>query len=175
MEIKIDVSNVDLSSVIDAQYRQVGEDEYASSGVRLGDVVASRIADDLKRDDSYLGLRKRVMGIRDEEIRALVRDQVTAALEAPLQQTNHYGEPTGQSTTLRELIMVEATKFFTEKTGDYNSPKFTAAERAIAAAVKDVLTKEITELVAEEKKKVVAAVRSKAGEIIADAVKQGLR
>jgi hypothetical protein len=175
MEINVSVENVDLNSEIAGH---IYDEESDSQRHRtLGDAVAYEIANDLKRDQFYGELKKRVNTIRDEEIRKLVSAEITAAMSADIPLTNGYGEQVGKTTTLRELIVAEGRKFFTEKrraNGRYDGPTSTAAQDVVAAMVKDALTKELATAVAEEKTRVVEAVRAKGAELIGDAIKQGL-
>lgn len=148
--------------------------------VTLADAIVNAAVSRLFKEDEYRemlnGLRKRVAQIRDEEIRALVKPELEAAMVAPIVATNQWGEPISSKTgTLRELIIAQASKFFGEKTGDsYRGPQLTAAERVVDEAVKKELTAELQAAVADEKAKVVAAVRAKAAELIATAVREGV-
>lgn len=171
MDITVSVGDVDLNTKFDDGYDSDGEHRTRT----LGSAVAARIFVDVKREEHYGEFRRLVETIRAEEIRKAVAEQVAEAMVAPVQQTNSYGEPIGKATTLREMVVAEAHRFFTAKTGDYNKPHHTDAERAVALMVKDLMAKELAGIIAEEKAKVVAAVQAKAGSIIADAVKAGLR
>ena len=68
--------------------------------------------------------------------------------------------------------MAEAKKLFTER-ADYGRGS-TLAQRIVAEAIGSAFTRELAAAIADEKAKVVAAVRAKAAELIADAVKQGV-
>lgn len=171
MDITVNVGDVDLNTKFDDGYDSDGEHRSRT----LGSAVAARIFTDVKREEHYGEFRRLVDTIRAEEIRKAVAEQVAETMAAPITHTNSYGEPVGKVTTLREMVVAEAHRFFTARTGDYNKPHHTDAERAVAAMVKDLMTKEIAGIIADEKAKVVAAVQSKAGSIIAEAVKAGLR
>lgn len=177
MEIKIDVSNVNLDSEIGDEIVDIDEDGNVikTTGHTLRQLVAQHIFTDLKRETRYNQMRELVNTIRTEEIRKLVQAQVTEAMDAPFRRTNSYGEPTGETVTMRTLVLDEARKFFTEKTGDYNQPKFSGADRAIGAAVKDVMQKELADLVKAEKAKTIAALQGNVAKVLTQAVEQGLR
>jgi hypothetical protein len=170
--LNIEINGLALDTVVGAGYND--------EPITLLDAIINAAVVRLSKEDEYRevhgGLRKRVAAIRDEEIRALVKPELEAAMTAPITPTNHWGEPTtGKTTTLRELIVAHATKFFTEKTDEgYNRPQSTAAQRVVAEAVEKELTAELRAAVADEKAKVVAAVRAKAAELIATAVKEGV-
>jgi hypothetical protein len=106
VEISVNVKNVDLSSVIDGKARVYNpdSDEYDCAARTSGEAVSQHIAEDLKRDESYGALRKKVLDIRNEETHAQVAPIVAAAIEEPIRRTNTYGEATSGTTTLRELI-----------------------------------------------------------------------
>ena len=173
--LNITITDLGLDTIIGVGYRD--------EPVTLVDAIVKEAVSQLTKEKGYDevrdGVRKRVALIRDEEIRALVRPELEKAMVAPITQTNSWGEPiVGKPTTLREMILAEATKFFTEKKGEDSygrGPKQTAAERVVAELVRTELVKEMTAAFAEEKNKVVAAVQAKAAEMIAKAVKDGLR
>lgn len=171
MDITVNVGDVDLNTKFDDGFNSDGEPNERT----LGSAVAARIFGDVKREAGYGEFRKLIDTIRAEETRKAVAEQVAETMAAPIQQTNGYGEPVGKAMTLREMVVAEAHRFFTARTGDYNKPHHTDAERAVALMVKDLMTKELTAVIADEKTKVVAAVQAQAGSIIAEAVKAGLR
>lgn len=171
MNINVTVDGVDLNSELDYGY----DDEGGRVAKTLGAEVARRIANDLMRSDEYSGLRREVAVLREEEIRAQLKPFVTSALEKGVQKTNGFGEPTGEPTTLRELILAEFNKYLTSKVdSSYRSNGQTVVQKFVTDAVEQVVKKELAAAIAEEKAKVVAAVRAKAAELIAQAVKEGV-
>lgn len=167
--LNIQITDLSLETIVGAEY---------DGALTLADLIVNAAVTRLMKDGEYSeiqgGLRKRVGQIRDEEIRAFVKTELVGAMAAPIYRTNAYGERSGQETTLRELIVEHAKDFFTKKTGDYNRPQYTAAERVVTAAVEKELTKELAAAIADEKAKVVAAIRAKAADLIAQAVKEGV-
>lgn len=175
MEIKIAVESVDLTSVIGEWREYDVEGDYVGTGEKtLGDAVAAQIAADLKRDEGYSTLRRRVMELRDQEIRTQIAPIVAKAIEDPVQRTNEYGRPVGEPTTLTELIVKEVHAYLTRRSDQYRSGSQTVVEKFVADAVDKVVKRELAEVIVEEKAKVVAAVRAKAAELIAQAVKEGV-
>lgn len=152
-------------------------EEYVKNPVTLGDAVAGKLTAMLVKDERYASLRKRFLEIREEEIRRAVQPIVIDAINAPVQKTNTFGEATGGTTTVRELIVAEAKKI-AERPFDtsYNSRSGneTALGKFVREQIAAAFTKELAAVVAAEKAKVVAAVRAKAADLIADAVKQGV-
>lgn len=178
MDINVTVDGldgIDLTTVIAqrVRYDEDGERD-VTTDVTLGERVAALVAAKLTKDNEYPGLRKRYLDIRTEVIRELVTPIVAEAISGPIQKTNHYGEPTSGTTTLRELIMTEVSTVINQKADRHSSSGQTMLQRNISQAVKTILEKELAEVVAAEKAKVVAAVRAKAADLIADAVKQGI-
>lgn len=172
--LNITITDLGLDTVIDGDYEHGGR--------TLADAIVDRAVTALTKDQEYRevhgGLAKRVSQIRDEEIRERVRVEIKKVMAQPIHATNQWGERTSGETTLLALIVAQAEKFFTEKrTKDSydRSPAMTGAQRVIAEMVQASLTKELAAIFAEEKAKVVKAVQGKAAELIAQAVKDGLR
>jgi hypothetical protein len=171
--LNITITGLGLDTVVGAAYE---------GALTLADMIVAEAARNLAKDKDYQevygGLRNRVAMVRDDEIRARVKAEIDDAFGVPVVATNQWGEPTGKATTLRALILAEAEKFFTEKRGKdryNNGPTMTGAERVVAALVAEELTKEMAAAFRVEKERVVAVVREKAAELIAAAVKEGLR
>lgn len=167
------IDGIDLATIIGERRRYDHDlEETIGSDVTLGDQVARLIAAKLTKDDEYDGLRKRFLAIRDGEIREAVKPLVAEAVAGAIALTNSYGEPTGKTTTMRELVMVEAKKALTERTDYGRGP--TLAQRIVAEETGRAFQSELAAVIKVEKEKVVAAVRAKAADLIADAVKQGV-
>lgn len=171
--LNITIEGLALDTVIDAEH---------GDGRTLADAIVDRAVATLTRDQEYRevhgGLAKRVSLIRDEEIRERVRVEIDKVMAQPIHATNQWGERTGGETTLLALIVAEGEKFFTEKrkTDSYDrGPALTGAQRVVAELVQKHLVKELAALFAEEKARVIEAVRGKAADLIAQAVKDGLR
>jgi len=173
MEIKVDVSNISLDSVIGTHYTQTGEDTYRDEPETLADVVAAQIALALQKDEEFKTLRARVLDLRNEEIREQVKPIVAAAIAAPVQRTNSYGSPVGEPVPLTELIVKEARDVLTKRDG-YGRDSLTLVQKIIRDEVDRAIKHELADIVAEEKAKVVAAVRAKAADLIATAVREGV-
>ena len=175
MNINVSVDNIDLTSVVgDVRQYDDDRDEYVTEGRTLGDLVAEKVAKSVRESDAYPGLKKRVADIREEEIRALVAPDIEAAMTEPIRKTNHYGKVTGQTTTMRELILDEAQKFMAKPADTYNRDRGTVLQKWVRDAVETTIKTELAEVLKDEKAKVVAAVRAKAADLIAQAVKEGI-
>lgn len=170
MQINVTVDEVDLTAPAGERYdREYGDRVPAT----LGEIVAEKLVEHLVRDDSYPTLRQVLVSIREQEIRTRINVEVERAFEQPLQKTNSYGEPIGGGTTLRDLIMDEVKKFLNTaiKRDSYDrNPAKTAAQAFVAEQVRDVLTKELSAALAEEKAKVVEVVRNEGARVLTAAV-----
>lgn len=176
MEIKIIVEGpIDLDTVIGEHYVYDDED-----GHREPRLLVDALVDELARraivgkDEGWASLRQRVESIRTEMIRERVAVEIEAAMTNPYPVTNHYGEPSGKVTTLREEIVRLAGEALRMDRSNAYSRRPTKAETVILEAVDLVMAKELHAVVADEKAKVVAAVRAKAADLIATAVKEGV-
>jgi ubiquinone biosynthesis protein UbiJ len=164
--------DIDLSTPVGQHHVQVSEDDWTTEAQTLGDVVAAQISAAVQRDDGYRTFKKRVLEIQDEQIHEQVRPVVAAAIEASTQPTNAFGHPTGAPLTLTELIVKEAREVLTKR-ADYGRGS-TYLEKVVAEAVDKAIKKELAEAITDEKAKVVAAVRAKAADLIAQAVREGV-
>ena len=175
MNITVNVDSVDLTSVVgDVRRYDEDSDSYHLEGQTLADLVVEKIAKRVQESDAYPGLKNRVAEIRVEEIRARVAAEVEAVMADPVRQTNHYGEPTGTTTTMRELILAEAKKFLSQPVDAYSRDKGTVLQAWLRQEVEKTIKTELAAVLADEKAKVVAAVRAQASTLIAEAVKRGL-
>jgi len=146
MEIKVTVDNVDFESVVGHRY----DDEGDRVDATLADKVAEELVTRAMRDTGYRQFTQHIADIRDEEIRAKVAAEIEQALTKPFQRTNHYGEPTGETTTLREQIAKEARDALSmaKNSNSYNTPRHVEGlaktiQTEAASAVRTLLQKEI--------------------------------
>lgn len=169
-----------------AEYSQVGEDEWRTEPMTLLEAIIAtageRLVQHAKKDgmkDSYTTLADRIRLIRDEEIRASVRPFIIEAVTKVIQPTNALGEPNGESTTLGELIVAEATKQLAKRQSASSGSSFlrgdpTLLESIIAEQVGAALTKELRGALDEAKAEVLAAVREKGNEVLTEALARAL-
>lgn len=143
-------------------------------GRTLADLVCRAALNKLAKGPEWDNLNDRVRKITDEEIRAHVTELLKDALTGDLRRTNTYGEPHGEPTTLRTLISEEARRALTALTDNYRGPRETVVGKLVREEVERALKTELVEAIADEKTKVVAAVRAKAGQLIAEAVTKGV-
>lgn len=173
MQININVTDldaVDLDTIVGEEVAwynpETEETEYRPR--TLGDVLIDRllIAMTSHKDSWRDSLQARVTKLRDETIRAAIEPMVQQVLDAGFQPATRYGEPVGEPTTLRELIMDEVGTYFKPK-DRYNKSPF---QTLLAAEVNAAFTKELRDAIAAEKEKAQALVREHAAKIMAQTI-----
>ncbi len=182
MQINVTVDGldgVDLHTVIGEQVTQYDEDGVAIQGdqLTLGDLVAQKLADKIYSGLDYEHrhqLAKTAAAERVKLIRERLEPQVEEALNGAIRKTNNYGEPTGQTTTMRELVIAEITQVIGAKGDRYSSNQKSLLDTVVNGQVAAALQGELKKAFDAEREKVVAAVRAQAAELVAQAVKQGL-
>jgi hypothetical protein len=115
----------------------------------------------------------RVRAIRDEIIRDAVAPIIEEALSGEIIRTNGYGEPTGQPTTLREIITKDAQAALKlvprANRGTRSSYDMTPATKVMEAEVDRVVTAEVKAIVQQVKDETRDAIREAAATQIAAA------
>lgn len=142
------------------------------------DLVLQMAADRLVRQVMREGydwrgdLRKRVNSIRDEVIAEKLRPDIEAAFAGPIQKTNNYGDPVGEPTTLREVVVGRVEEWLKSSDRDsFRNPKgLTKPQQLIAEEVDRVLAREMKDAIAAAKAEVVAAVQAKGAELLAQTI-----
>lgn len=165
-ELNITTPQLELSTIVDR--------DYEGNEVTLADKICKSAVSRLAKDASWNGLTVRVHRIRDEEIRRQVGEIVAEAISADVRRTNSFGEPTGDAKTLREVIVEEARAALTKPVDPYDRGRGTLLQKIIREEIGAAFRKELVEVVAEERAKVVAAVRAQAADLIARAVVEGV-
>jgi hypothetical protein len=168
MDINVTVSDVTLDTLV----REA--DEYRDGGgSTIADVVADKLVKRITSDgDTWTPLRDKITGIRDGEIRAAVAPLIAEALTKSLTLTNTWGEPTGKTTTLAEVIAAEARKQLTQPVNDsyHSSDKRSIVQKLVA----DEVRKAFADVVAAEVAKARDLVSAEIGQMVAASVKAGL-
>jgi hypothetical protein len=143
-------------------------EEYAYADVTLADEIVLQVAGSLMEGRQQEVLRERIAAVTNEEIRAKVRELLTAALEKGFQPTNGYGQPQGPRTTLEELLVAEFHKAMAGKRDSYNNNPG-ILEKLLREEVGLVFTKELKPVIDQAKKDAKAAVEAHAAKFLADA------
>jgi hypothetical protein len=176
MNITVNVDEVSLDTVVAEVlgYDHETGESYPERERTIGDIVAEKLLERVinhDRGSGYQGLLTQVREIRAEVIREAVRPQVEEAIAAPVQKTNSYGDPIGEPTSLRDLIVAEARKAVNEPADRYSSRGGSFLQQAIEKAVKDALADEIKSAVEAARKGVAGEI----GKTVAAAVDAGLK
>ncbi len=165
MNITVNVDEVTLQSLI----REATE---YSGPHTVGDEVASQIVTRILSDhDLWPPLRDKVTEVRDEVIREKVTPLIAETFARTLTKTNVYGEATGQTTTLSEVIVAEAKRIMTQPNDSYSRSRRTVLQEMVADEVKRALGAEIADAV----KKARELVSGQIGDMVSAAVAEGLR
>jgi len=157
VNITVTVDEVTLDTVVadGIRYNEDGEPYRTIDGqATIADLVAAQITERLSKEDAWGGLRKRASEIRAEAIREAVRPQIEEAIAKPIQKTNSYGEPVGEPTTLRELIIDEARKAVNEPVDKYARDKGTFLTQAVKREIQAALSAEIADAVKQARQQV---------------------
>lgn len=167
MNITVQVDEITLDTVI----RKIYDDDDGPATYTVGDAVAFQLVDRIVRSESWPSLRDRVTEIRDEAIRDRVAPLIEEALTGSIQKTNLYGEPTGQQTTLREVIMAEVKRAMTKPTDSYSR----SGQTIVGKIVADEVSKAFTTVVRDEVEKAKALVAEQIGAAVAERVQATLK
>ncbi|MEU8035691.1 hypothetical protein [Streptosporangium sp. NPDC049078] len=138
----------------------------------LAELICRQALDKLAKGPAWDDLAKRVREITTEEIRAHVTALIKDAMTGDLRRTNTYGEPYGEPTTLRTLIAEEAKTALTRPSD--RSSRTTVLQELVRNEVVAAMRAELSTAIADERAKVVAAVRTQAAQLIAEAVTAGV-
>lgn len=156
MEINVSVSDVKLSDVVEQHYDEDGEVRGATTVLDL--VVAEVVKQNRTVLTSF------VREVRTELVREALAPVVAEAIAAPVQKTNIYGEPDGQPTTLRELVLTKVREVLTEPVDKYDRAKGTLLSSIVRKEVEEAFRKEVAAELAEAR----ASVRKRVVEIAAE-------
>lgn len=164
---------IDLDKYLVAFRGYDGDGELIEQPQTLEEVVleraASIVADRVSRDESK-GLRDRVHGITQEEIRARIIPVVEAAITSPIQRTNDYGNPVGEAVPLTDEIVRLTHAYLNGQGGGYSRDRGTPVQQFIKEAVKKVVDAEFAAAVKEAKGQIAAAVHGQLAGLMQKAV-----
>lgn len=126
---------------------------------------------DMERSQ-YSEVYRRIASIRDETIAELVRPQIEEALERSFTRTNSFGEPTGETTTLREVIVEEAKRWLTKPGDGFSRRGETNVQHLINQEVDRALTSELKAAIQDARHEVTEAVKAKGAEVLTETIKR---
>jgi len=132
---------------------------------------------EVKGGNWHDAFHERVKRIRDEEIVSYVRPLIEEALQVSVQQTDAFGTPRGEPTTLRDLILKKVKdelRLTADSRGSYRDTK-SLLEQVVDGAVRRELGRELRDAVAEGRKQVLAAVKDEAAAVIGETIARHAR
>lgn len=169
MQIEVKVGDIDLSTVAPGCYGPHDE------AMTVGDLVVAEVARQFMATDDYRTLRARIREIRDEVIHAQITPMIAEAVAKPIQRTGAYGDPIGEPISMREVVVDEARKILqSTPQGSYDRNAQSLGRKLIHEMVEKEMRAELTEVIKEERQKVIDAVRAQAAELITEAVTKGV-
>ena len=164
MDINVTVSEVTLDSIVRQGYD--GE-----AGATIADLVAAQVVQRLaSNNQEWYELHRTVTEIKREVIREAVLPMIEQAITEPIQKTSAYGDPIGEPTTLRSVIVDEARKLLDKRADSYGSSQ-TVLQKIVAEEVKTAFAAEIKDAVAKAR----ASVADEIGKQVASAVAAAMK
>ncbi|SRR6266851_4750600 len=163
MEFTVEVSDVDLATELRPETEYQHSETIGDAVVR---VLANRFADNRAL---WPPLMQRVTELRDKEITQQIAPLIAEAIGASFTKTNAFGESTGETSTLREVIVAEVARTVTKPVSSGYS------ETLLQKIVREEVAKTFTNVVRNEVAKARDLVGDRIGAEIASAVKAGLR
>lgn len=172
MKIEIVIPEVTLNTVVaDIVSFADDGDEVCEGQATVADKVARLIADAVMRSPEYTRLKNRVTEIRTEEIREQIRPIIAEALQSPIRKTNTWGDPVGEETTLKALIMTTAKQEWSAK-DRYSSPWI---QETIRTEIRKHIGAEVQKAAKETRDAALKALGDMAAAPVLDAVKKALK
>ncbi|MGH3990891.1 MAG: hypothetical protein ACRDSN_00330 [Pseudonocardiaceae bacterium] len=163
-----------VTITLDTTVGTLYEDGEPAGTVSVGDLVIDKAADQLVGKVGE-DLRKAVLDQFRDEIVSQVAAVVADVIAKPVQLTNTWGEPTGKTTSVREHIAEEVERQLRPHNSNWAGRDKPLLQKLIEVAVVNALTTELSGAIREARDKVVGKVHDHAAELIAGAVKDGLR
>jgi len=137
---------IDMASLGFAQDAETG-DLFPTADLIGG--VAQILADRVSGYDMRSMIESQVRNVASEQARAVI----TEVLAGPIQRTDGYGSPRGETTTVREMVMAEVDKWMKLPKSDGYNRNDTMGD-ALKKIVDEILRNELKGTIAAAKKKV---------------------
>lgn len=156
---------IDPATVLDSL---LGSGRYDEDGEVPGGPVAHHVVVLAARqlaDELRVAVQEEIR----EQVAARVEEIIAATLEEGVRKTDTWGQPVGEPVTVATLIRQETENFLTAVSGDYNRRE-TRLQKLLREQVDRAWTKEANAAVAAGKEQVMATLRAKAAEVVADTI-----
>lgn len=118
-----------------------------------------------------------------DDVRAVIRDEVKASverivqttLEEGIRPTDRWGQPTGEPVPIAAMIRKETEEWLTKPSPGDSYGRPTMMQKLVGDAVNAAWTREIKGAVEAGKAQVLAAVKAKAADVVAETVARATR
>ena len=160
-----------MEITLDFETMFTGEDQSIAEAVL--ERCAGQVLREVGREAIYRTHLERVEEIRDDLIVERLTPLIDEALTKSVQKTDAFGEPKGDPTTLREVILKRATDFLKQpRNSRIGQDRQTDVQAFIDEAVSRTVTKELRQALEDARKEVVNAVRAEGAEVIAETIRR---
>jgi hypothetical protein len=116
---------------------------------RLVNLIAEKIG---KRMDEVIGAR--ILELADKEWNKSAKAKVDEFFSKPCRKTNNYGEETGGSITMRELLIERFDKYLTAKVNNRGEESYNGDTTRAQRMLDDLIKKPLQDAVTETVKKI---------------------
>lgn len=121
-------------------------------------------------------MRREVKATVKQHLADAIRDQVTGivaeTLTGEIRMTSPWGETVGKPTTLKAMIVEQATAFLTAKAdrNRYSHEKVVTFADLLKAEVTDAMKTDLHDAIVEARKQVAVAVKERAGQLLGEVI-----
>lgn len=181
MQITVNVSDVDLDTVISTETAYEDGEPVGGRVVTLRDAVVQEIARQAlarEKREQWRPLSTAINDVRTELLRELLLPQLTEALTKPITPTDGFGQPKGTQTTLTEIITRQFRELLAERvdkrgnTDTYHrDTTSTRLQWMIRTAVQDVVKDDLAAELAAAREELRETLQATAAAKLAEAVK----
>lgn len=163
--------------------RYSGDPDYEPEDAQtILDLIVERAASQLSHASRDLNtkVQARALAMVEEGMREKVDALIEETLTNPVRKTNDWGEPTGEPTTLRAIIIKEAQGWLTRSIPRDNprrgqDGRYQCAAELVSETVEKVMSRELADQVKAAKEMVKERVQTTSAAVIGKAVSDGLQ
>lgn len=122
--------------------------------------------------DLHREFTARVKGLTDEMIKAEIGPMIRDHINAPIQQTDSFGNPRGEPVTMESLILKSADEFMTKDVSGYREGRRTQLQQFIDESVSRLIKSELSKEMRKAKDEVYEAVKQEAAAVVTDTIRR---